>query len=164
MKTDFFDGYEKMNDGYLNFFNNRTHFFIGMTEDRETEKYSILDRRLKDRKGRWCNVELKIRTCDINTHEHLFIEQKKWEVFKRDYEEKGILPIYINFMKNGHNVFIISLKDYFDGKRSIEKTTVEIKNKGYERTDHNEVRYLIPVREGHFYQYDEITDRFNRRW
>lgn len=154
---------EKVNDGYFQHFNRRMRFF---REDNTEDilDCSILDKHLYDKKGRMCAIELKTRDADINTYDTLFIEDKKWNQFKMEYEEKGFIPIYINFMRDGNHVFLINLEQYFTGKKHIDTKTVQINNYGYQTLDNNQVRYLIPPRDGVYYEINPTTDRFERKW
>lgn len=154
---------ELVNDGYFTHWNNRLGFFKENPADNPLD-CSILDKHLYDKKGRMCAIELKTRTADINTFNTLFIEEKKWNQFKKEYEEMGFLPIYINFMRDGHHVWLIDLRQYFDGKKHIETKTVTINNQGYERQDQNEIRYLIPPRDGIYWEFDQSSDKYKRLW
>lgn len=156
--------HERLDDGYLIFFNDRMKFFKDIPQNRETEKYSIIDRQLVDKKGRLCNVELKTRYCDIFKYYGIFLEEKKYLVLKKDFEEKNILPLYINFFQDGYHVWLVNLAPYFTGKKNLEKKTFKIDNWGYGRIDENEVRYLIPQRDGVYYEYDSTNDKFNKLW
>ena len=154
---------EKVNDGFFTHWNNRMRIF---RED-DTEDIldcSTIDKKLYDRKGRMCNIELKTRDCQINTFDTLFLEEKKWLEFKKDYEEKGFLPIYINFLQDGNHVWLCDLRQFFDGRHKIEKKTVTINNYGYGTQDDNQVRYLIPPRLGVYYELDTSTDKYKRLW
>lgn len=154
---------EKVNDGFFTHWNNRMRIF---RED-DTEDIldcSIIDKHLYDRKGRMCSIELKTRDADINTFDTLFIEEKKWNEFKKDYEQKCFIPIYINFMRDGNHVWLCDLRQFFDGRHNIEKKTVTINNYGYGTQDNNQVRYLIPPRLGVYYELNLSTDKYERKW
>lgn len=156
--------HERLDDGYLIFFNNRMKFFKNISQNRETEKYSIIDRQLYDKKGRLCNIELKTRYCDIFKYDGIFIEEKKYLALRKDYEEKNIIPLYINFFQDGYHVWLVNLEQYFNGKKKLERKKVTIENWGYGRVDENETRYLIPQRDGVYYEYNDTNDRFNKIW
>lgn len=156
--------HERLDDGYLIFFNNRMKFFKNISQNRETEKYSIIDRQLYDKKGRLCNIELKTRYCDIFKYDGIFIEEKKYLALKKDYEEKNIIPLYINFFQDGYHVWLVNLEQYFSGKKKLERKKVTIENWGYGRVDEDETRYLIPQRDGVYYEYNDTNDRFNKIW
>lgn len=156
--------HERLDDGYLIFFNNRMKFFKNISQKRETEKYSIIDRQLYDKKGRLCNIELKTRYCDIFKYDGIFIEEKKYIALKKDYEEKNIIPLYINFFQDGYHVWLVNLEQYFNGKKKLERKKVTIENWGYGRVDEDETRYLIPQRDGVYYEYNDTNDRFNKIW
>lgn len=150
---------EVRNDGYLTYFNNRMNFF----NVNRCPTFSTIDYTGVDRKGRRINVEAKVRECDINTYDTLFLEEKKWKALM-DGWMKGIKPIYINFMRDGHHVFIIDLTQYFTGKRHIYTKFVDIANYGYQREDQQVMRYLIPPRDGIYYVFDPAKDKYIRMW
>ena len=156
--------HERLDDGYLIFFNNKMKFFKNISQKRETEKYSTIDRQLVDKKGRLCNIELKMRYCDIFKYSGIFIEEKKYNALKKDFEEKNIIPLYINFFQDGYHVWLVNLEQYFNGKKNLERKKVTIVNWGYGRVDENETRYLIPQRDGVYYEYNDTNDRFNKIW
>ena len=58
----------------------------------------------------------------------------------------------------------MNLKPYFTGKKNIEKKSLTIENWGYGRVDEDETRYLIPQRDGVYYEYDSTNDKFNKLW
>ena len=127
---------ETLDDLYLTIFNTHKNFFKEIPQTRETEQYSTIDRQLTDRNDRIINVELKTRFCDINTYDGIFIEDKKWEALKQDYQEKGIIPLYINFFYDYRNVLVFDLRQYFDNKQTQPETKyVTINNWGYNRID-----------------------------
>lgn len=150
---------EQQADEYFNKFNSCMKFF--KTQDEDIWNCSIIDKHLVDRKGRKIAIEFKIRLCDINTYDSLFIEAKKWEAFKKDYAD-GHIPLYINFLRDGNHVWICDLRQFFDKQSSIEKKTLKINNHGYGRTDIDEVRYLIPQRTGIYYEFE--NNGYIRRW
>ena len=156
--------HERLDDGYFIFFNNRMKFFKDVSQNRETEKYSIIDRQLVDKKGRLCNVELKTRYCNIFTYDGIFLEEKKYNALKKDFEEKNIIPLYINFFQDGCHVWLVNLAPYFTGKKNLERKSLTIENWGYGRVDEDETRYLIPQRDGVYYEYDSTNDTFNKLW
>ena len=166
LNYNFFETMENKNDEYLVFFNEHTHFFIiPNTNKRETQKYSVIDRQLLDRYGkRTINIELKIRTKHINFYNGVFIEPKKWEALKKDYQEKGIIPLYINFFQTHDNVIIFDLRQWFDKKITPQNEYVNIINKGYHRIDKKELRYKLPQRDGFFYEFDQEQQKYIRKW
>ena len=52
------------------------------------------------------------------TNEEFFIEEKKYNALKKDYEEKNIIPLYINFFQDGYHVWLVNLEQYFNGKKN----------------------------------------------
>lgn len=157
---------ETLDDLYLQIFNTHMNFFKEIPQTRETEQYSTIDRQLLDRNGkRLINVEMKTRMLYINTYDTLFIEPKKWEALKKDYQEKGIIPLYINFFYDYRNVLIFDLRQYFDNKQTQPETTnTDIDNWGYGRKDLNQLRYLLPQRHGFFYEFDQEQQKYIRKW
>ena len=156
---------EQKDDEYLEFFNKHENFFKKVPKTRETEQYSIIDRQLTDRKDRTVNVEIKTRFCNINTYDGIFIEDKKWEALKLDYIDNNIIPLYINFFYDHRNVLIFDLRQYFDNRETQPETRyVRINNKGYDRIDENQLRYLLPQRHGIYYEFDEEQQKYIRKW
>lgn len=165
LNYNYFDTMENKNDEYLAFFNEHTHFFIiPNTNKRETPKYSVIDRQLRDRNNRIINIELKIRTKHINFYNGVFIEPKKWNALKTDYQENGIIPLYINFFQTHDNVIIFDLRQYFNKNITPQTTYVNINNKGYERIDKKELRYILPQRHGTYYQFNKKENKYIRKW
>ena len=155
-------GWENMDDKYFDKLVSLTNWFRNV---KRGEKYSVIDYRATDIKGRECNIELKTRLYPIEYWDTWFIEEKKWDRLKDDYIKLNILPLYINFFQNGDNVCIWNLKPYFDGIfHEPEKKIVTIHNEGYDRIDENEVRYLLPPRDGHFYTFDEQQNKYRKKW
>ena len=156
---------ETLDDLYLAIFNTHMEFFKEIPQTRETELYSTIDRQLTDRNNRIINVELKTRFCDINTFDGIFIEDKKWDAFKFDYINKNIIPLYINFFYDYRNILIFDLRQYFDNKQTQPQTKyVTIKNKGYNRIDENQLRYILPQRHGIYYQFDIKENKYIKKW
>ena len=156
---------EELDDRYLKFFNEHKHFFIiPNTTERETEKYSVIDRQLKDIKNRPCAIELKTRFCDINTFDGIFIEDKKWEALQKEYKVNNKIPLYINFFYDEKRVLIFDLRPYFDRKKQVTTKYVDINNKGYKRTDKNQLRFILPQRDGTYYEYDQQQDTYIKKW
>lgn len=166
MNETYFDDMERTDDKYLYIFNDKMHFFImPKKEERETVKCSTIDRQLIDKKGRKCAVELKLRHCDINTYNGIFCTQKQWEALEREYKENGKIPLYINFFQNQEKVLIYDMRKYYDRKRSFTtKYIPQIQNMGYERVDENQLRYILPQRDGIFYEYDQTKDTYIKKW
>ena len=156
---------ETLDDLYLQIFNTHMNFFKEIPQTRETEKYSTIDRQLTDRNDRIINVEMKTRFCDINTYEGIFIEDKKWEALKLDYQQNNIIPLYINFFYDYRNVLIFDLRQYFDNKQTQPQTKyVDIDNWGYGRRDLNQLRYILPQRHGIYYQFDKKENKYIKKW
>ena len=150
---------------YLQIFNTHKKFFKHIPTERETEEYSTIDRQLTDRNDRIINVELKTRFCDINTYDGIFIEDKKWEALKLDYQQNNIIPLYINFFYDYRNVLIFDLRQYFDNKQTQPETkTLTINNWGYSRIDENQLRYILPQRHGTYYQFNKKENKYIRKW
>ena len=157
---------ETLDDLYLQIFNTHMNFFQHIPQTRETQQYSTIDRQLLDRDGkRLINVELKTRFCDINTFDGIFIEDKKWEALKLDYQQNNIIPLYINFFYDYRNVLIFNLRQYFDNKQTQPQTKyVDIDNWGYGRKDLKQLRYLLPQRHGMYYQFDKKENKYIKKW
>ena len=150
---------ETRNDDYMEHFNNRMRFF----NVNRCPTFSTIDYTGTDRKGRRVNIETKVRECEINTYDTLFIEKKKYDALKEGWD-KGIKPLFINFMRDGFHVFLVDLTQYFTGERKIESKFVNIANYGYQREDQQVLRYLIPPRDGVYYEFDKTTEKYKRLW
>lgn len=156
---------ETLDDLYLQIFNTHKRFFKHIPHTRETGEYSTIDRQLTDIKGRTINVEIKTRFCHVSLYDGIFIEENKWEALKKDYQEKGIIPLYINFFYNQENVLIYDLRQYFDNKQAQpEKKTITINNWGYGRIDEAQTRYILPQRHGTYYEFDKQQNRYIKKW
>ena len=156
---------ESLDDLYLQIFNTHMNFFKEIPHTRETEKYSTIDRQLTDRNDRIINVELKTRFCDINTYDGIFIENKKWDALKLDYQQNNIIPLYINFFYDYRNILIFDLRQYFDNRQTQPQTKyVTINNWGYNRIDENQLRYILPQRHGIYYQFDKKENKYIKKW
>lgn len=166
MNNDYPDEMEKLDDKYLKFFNDHKKFFIiPNTTERETEKYSIIDRQLTDTKNRPCAIELKTRMLYINTYDTLFLEEKKWEALKEEYINNNKIPLFINFFYDHRQVLIYDLRKYFDKKtEQPKKIYLDINNWGYGRIDRHQSRYLLPQRDGIFYEFDQEQDKYIKKW
>lgn len=166
MNETYFNDMERTDDRYLYIFNEKMHFFImPKGEKRETKPCTTIDRQLIDKKGRKCAVELKMRYCDINTYDGIFCTQKQWEALEAEYKENGKIPLYINFFQDYKNVLIYDLRDYFDRKKTFATRYIKkVKNIGYEKTEENTLRYILPQRHGIFYQYDDNEETYKRKW
>lgn len=156
---------ETLDDLYLAIFNTHMKFFKEIPQTRETKLYSTIDRQLTDRNNRKINIELKTRFCDINTFDGLFIEDTKWDALKFDYINKNIIPLYINFFYDYRNILIFDLRQYFDNKQTQPQTKyVTINNWGYGRIDENQLRYILPQRQGIYYQFDKKENKYIKKW
>lgn len=156
---------ETLDDLYLAIFNTHMNFFKEIPQTRETEQYSTIDRQLRDRNNRLINVEMKTRFCDINTFDGIFIEDKKWEALKLDYQQNNIIPLYINFFYDYRNVLIYDLRQYFDNKQTQPQTKyVTINNWGYNRIDKNQLRYILPQRHGIYYEFNKKENKYIKKW
>lgn len=165
MGNDYPNKQETLDDLYLQIFNTHMNFFKEIPQTRETEQYSTIDRQLTDRNKRIINVEMKTRFCDINTYDGIFIEDKKWEALKLDYQQNNIIPLYINFFYDYRNVLIFDLRQYFDNKQTQPQTKyVTINNWGYNRIDENQLRYILPQRHGIYYQFDKKENKYIKKW
>lgn len=152
---------ELMNDEYFNFANNRLHWFRKCEEDDNPLDGSVIDKYLLDRRGEPCCVELKIRDCDINTFNGVFIEEKKFNQMREDFYN-GIIPLYINFFRDKYHFCMWDMRRYFKGKEP-EKVECTINNYGYGSVDHV-YRYKLPQYHGHYFVYYPNSDRYVKEW
>lgn len=154
---------EIQDDEWFRFFNSKVKWFI-LEENEDVLDKDIIDKYIYDKKGRMCAIELKSRLCNINSFNGIFIEEKKYNKLKEDFLERGFLPIYVNFFQDKEHVCIWDLRQYFNGKKNIEKKTVTINNYGYGTQDNNQVRYLIPPRDGIYWEFEQSLDKYKRLW
>lgn len=150
----YFDNMEDIDAKYLEEFNNKVHWFTHLERQ---PRFSMIDYKAKDKKGRKFNIELKTRMHDVNQFETIFIEVLKYNNlmhYQKYYNEK---PLYINFFQNGDTCIIWSLSDIVQP----DKTTVEIFNPGKNKKETVE-RFLLPIRQGMCYK--KNNDIYERIW
>lgn len=153
---------EKVNDENIRFFNDIVKWFE-FDENEDIYDMSVIDKFAYDRKGRMCAIELKTRDCQINTFDGIIIEPEKYDRLKQEYQEKGFIPLYINFFQDKYHVCIWDLRTFFNGKEP-ELVPFKITNYGYDSRIDYEYRRKLPQRYGHFYVYNKNTNRFDKRW
>lgn len=157
----YFEINERNDHKYLTIINTHLNLFQQIPEYQTT--YSIIDYQLIDRKGRKCNVELKKRGKRTLIFPEIFLEKKKWDKFKEDYEKENLIPIFINFFDDEKMFHIINLTPYITGERRIMvKNDLLIDNSGYDRYDYSETRYLVPLKDGHLFEWDEKENKYQK--
>lgn len=152
---------EKVNDENIKFFNSIVKWF-DFDENEDIYDMSPIDKFAYDKKGRMCAIELKTRDCQINTFDGILIEPEKYDLLKQEYQEKGFIPLYINFFQDKYHVCIWDLRTFFD-KYEPELVPMKILNYGYGRTDY-EYRRKLPQRYGHFYVFNKNKSIYEKRW
>lgn len=78
--------------------------------------------------NKYINIELKRRSVNINTYKTLYIEAHKAGDLLLDYVIEGKIPLYINFLQDGH-VVVFNLAEL---KHRPEKVSKRIQSKLYE--------------------------------
>lgn len=150
---------EKLNDEFMQYLSENTAWF---REVHRNETFSILDYTATDYKGRKCAVETKVRDCDVFKYDSVFIEEKKMLELQKAYYN-GERPVYINWFQDKYHVLVWDLTQYFkEGGKLPECKDVTIANKGYNRYDQHEVRFLLPQRDGHYYT--AVNGKFYKRF
>lgn len=131
------------------------------TETNETSILNHIDYFCKDTKGRNVSVELKFRDLDIFKYENIFIEVEKFHHLMDKWENDKYIPIYINFFQTGDEVVIWDLRKYINNMP--EKIKVKIYNKNYKNYQWVD-RYLLPMRDGHYYKFIEDKNKYIKQW
>ena len=78
--------------------------------------------------NKYINIELKRRSVNLNTYKTLYIEAHKAGDLLLDYVIEGKIPLYINFLQDGH-VVVFNLAEL---KHRPEKIAKRIESKLYE--------------------------------
>ena len=78
--------------------------------------------------NKYINIELKRRNVNINTYKTLYIEAHKAGDLLLDFVIEGKIPLYINFLQDGH-VVVFNLAEL---KHRPEKIAKRIESKLYE--------------------------------
>ena len=105
MNSNYFKSNEDNDFEMLVKFNEETKYFdkIVRSEDKNVIDATAL-------KGDKCfNIELKMRSMNINQFDSIFIEPNKVAKLMLEYHINGIIPLYINFFQNQNTVAIWNL-------------------------------------------------------
>ena len=78
--------------------------------------------------NKYINIELKRRSVNLNTYKTLYIEAHKAGDLLLDFVIEGKIPLYINFLQDGH-VVVFNLAEL---KHRPEKIAKRIESKLYE--------------------------------
>ena len=78
--------------------------------------------------NKYINIELKRRSVNLNTYKTLYIEAHKAGDLLLDYVIEGKIPLYVNFLQDGH-VVVFNLAEL---KHRPEKVSKRIESKLYE--------------------------------
>lgn len=105
-----------------------------------------------DIKGRNINIELKSRTCNIDTYSEIFIEESKYDELMKRYKEDGCIPLYINFF-NDDKVAIWDLRK----TKHLRKDYIRIFNKGSEKME-DVTRYMLSAKDSLKYKKDKMNN------
>lgn len=147
---------EEINAKYIKNFNDKTNFFKEITQNKQ---YSTIDFSGIDKKDRKCNIELKIRTNDIFKFDEIFIEERKYNELMKQYNESGIIPLYINFFQDDKHISIWNLLSI----SNPEKTQVVILDKGDNQTK-LVTRLLLPTRYCSYFEFNTSQNKYIRKW
>lgn len=149
---------ERLNDEYMRFLHQNTNWF---REVHRNETFSVIDYSGVGHDGKECAIETKVRKCDVNTFDGIYIETKKMLALQDAYYQ-GKRPLYINFFQCKHCVLIFDLTKWFKDGNLPECRDVTIRNYHYNRVDEHETRFILPQREGHYYV--AVNGRYIKRW
>lgn len=129
--------FERKDDELFQDFKENTNIF---SEAYRNSEMSIIDYSAKDIKGRFCSIELKSRLCETTKYPTTFIECSKfWKMIEK-WEQKGFIPLYINFYEDG--VMLFDLRKFSEVFQK-PPTEITINNKGYYNQRHTTYRYEL---------------------
>lgn len=154
----FYETSEQIDNMYFKYFNDNIKWFKEMNRQ---DHYSRVDWLCKDDKDRISNVELKLRTNDINQYENIFIEEDKMNYMMESYEREGYIPLYINFFQDKYHVGIWNLTKYKWNKPNLISKVIY--DKGDNRTKLVN-RFLLPTRACFYYVFDEKIKKYVKQW
>lgn len=145
IESPYFDHTEDLNNTFFEAFNDTVKWF---TETHRQAVNSVYDYKCKDYKGRIVNVELKVRSIDINKFDTLFIEPKKWDYLMKRWNEEKEIPLYINFFQDGSHVGVLDLRKISTPQYKM----IHLYDKGH-TCFKDEERILIPTRYFMYFEY-----------
>ena len=153
-------------DAYMNYLtgHTQTQWFTSLTKsplNNRTDYKSI------DSKYRRVTIELKNRDITINQYNSIMIEPDKFSALCQTGSTSELTDCswYLNFMDNDKTKFwIVDIKKIMH-KNIFLKKDVLITNKelGAEYS-YKEDRLLIPKMYGHYYELDNITNKYKQLW
>lgn len=89
--------------------------------------------------GRYINVELKKRNIDIDTFSTIYIETHKVGDMLLDYVCEKKIPLYINFLSDGH-VVVYNLAELKNRPKKVAKRIYSKLYEGFELAKREELR------------------------
>lgn len=142
---------EKCDRQFTDFVENSSTF----NEVKRLEKYSHIDYRAKDCKGRKCNVELKNRLTKHDQYPTIMIEPNKfWLLLERWLMHREI-PLYINFHSDEY-ISLFDLRKWQEDPSKLNLRRIKVRDYGYgEDTRYETYRYELPVDCAYQYRKDE---------
>lgn len=152
----YYESSEKKDNIYFEKFNSINNWFI--KTDRQPH-YSEIDYYCIDTANRNVSVELKLRYEDPFKFDTIFLEPSKYNALMFKWNSEEYIPIYLNFFQTDKDLMIWDLRTVGE----LEKTTVQIFDPGDEQVKIVE-RYLLPVRKGHYYKFDETKNKYIKQW
>ena len=149
----FYDKSEIIDFNLLDKFNTLSNLYLSL---KANPKFSRSDVTAKDSKGNECQLELKLRYCNINTYDTIFIEIGKAKFL----QSLNCDAFYINFFQNSDIVAIWNMKEIDLTKIKI-RYNVKIWDKGEQKYKYED-RYLLPVDEyATIYFWNEKENKYN---
>lgn len=146
-------------DMFFNILTGTTSIFKSI--EKNSENYPI-DYNFITKKGSEGVAELKIRYININTYNSIFIEPAKLQHLQDEYL-KGNLALYINWMFDYKHVWILNIKKTIEFADKIYDDKVHI-HTADTNADYDDVRKLIPIDFGHYYELDEQQNKYIKIW
>ena len=77
------------------------------------------------------------------------------------YDKDKYIPLYINFLQDNKHVAVFDLRKF--NRSNVELLDTMIFNPGTKEIQLVQ-RLLLPVREGSYYEYDEVNKKYIKRW
>lgn len=136
--SDYHEASERKDDALFQEFNDQTHYF---PITKRNQQLSHIDYTCTDAKGRECSVELKRRQCKVAEYTHIYIEPQKFFEMLLRWMQYRIIPIYINFMKDG--VLMFDLRQWENVDLKLQRVTIN--NHGYSEEKQETYRYCLPT-------------------
>lgn len=129
---------EAIDDSIFKQLNDKYNIFTDLQRQELYSRYDFTG--ISTKLGKLCSIELKCR--DNIDYPTLFIEKGKYEYLIKLYKDTGMIPVYINFTKEGKGIIynLLAIKN----PELIQVTIYNKMNQRYEKV----WRYLLPKENG----------------